>query len=114
MTSHFAVGGDFDGSGIVDDLDFQIWRQHLGETGPIGTLPGDADLNGIVDGTDLLIWNLQFGMPGMPFPGAGSGSLGGGGVAVPEPASIALLATVGMLALRWRDAARSDPAFAHA
>ena len=60
---------------------------------------GDADLNGIVDGTDFLIWNLQFGMPGAPFPGAGSGSLGSGGVAVPEPASIALLATVGMLAL---------------
>jgi hypothetical protein len=97
----FAVGGDFDGSGLVDDLDFQIWRQHFGETGPIGSLPGDADLNGIVDGVDLLVWNLQFGTPGAPFPGAGSGSLGGGGVSVPEPASVALLAAGGMLALAF-------------
>ena len=90
-----AVGGDFDGSGLVDELDLNIWRQHLGEMGAPGTLPGDANGDGVVDGTDFLIWQNQFGTPGMAVPGAGAGSL----AAVPEPASLAMLLGGTLLAL---------------
>ena len=97
-----AVGADFDGSGLVDELDLQIWRQNLGGVGPIG----DANGDGIVDGRDFLIWQMQVGGPGM---GAGSGSgssFGGGTGTVPEPTCIALAACGSLLALALRRRSR--------
>jgi hypothetical protein len=89
-------GADFNGDGIVDDIDLAIWRQNLGGPGPAG----DANGDGIVNGRDFFVWQDQVGTPGMP-PGAGSG----GGVAagtVPEPSSVALAACGGLLALALR------------
>ncbi len=103
-----SLGADFDGNGIVDDLDLSIWRQNFGMMGAVGTLPGDANQDGVVDITDFLIVQSQFGMPGMAVPGGGSGSGslldGSGGLldgtgAVPEPASIALILAGSLLAL---------------
>jgi hypothetical protein len=72
--------GDFDGSGIVDTADFDMWKQRFGNTAP----PlADADNDGDTDGADFLIWQRNFA------PAAGS--------AVPEPASIAI-ASLAMLA----------------
>lgn len=99
-----ALGGDLDGSGLVDDLDFEVWRQNLGNTaGPGIPLAGDADGDGIVDGDDFLVWQAQFGTPGMAVPGAGSGAggLNGGYGAVPEPATAALVLAGSMLALAF-------------
>jgi hypothetical protein len=94
-----AIGADFNGDGIVDDTDLLIWRSNLGNPGG----PGDANGDGIVNGADFLIWQMQVGGPGM---GAGSGAIAGsggiGGGAVPEPASMALLAIGGLLALAFR------------
>jgi T5SS/PEP-CTERM-associated repeat protein len=93
------VGGgpDLNGDGVVDDVDYNIWRQNFGTTGPAG----DANNDGTVDASDYTIWrDACCG----PFPGAGSGSGSGGGFGgtVPEPTSIALLACGGMLALARR------------
>lgn len=88
-----AIGADFDGNGIVDDTDYQIWLNNVGGPGPVG----DANLDGIVNGVDFFIWQTQVGGPGMVVPGAGSGS--GALGTVPEPASSSLLFCGGMLAL---------------
>jgi T5SS/PEP-CTERM-associated repeat protein len=88
-------GADFNGDGIVDEIDLAVWRQNLGGPGPAG----DANGDGIVNGLDFFVWQDQVGTPGMP-PGAGSGGASLG--AVPEPTSLALLASGALLALAWR------------
>jgi len=88
-------GADFNGDGIVDEIDLAVWRQNLGGTGPAG----DANGDGIVNSIDFFVWQDQVGTPGMP-PGAGSGSASFG--AVPEPTSLALLLGGSLLALAWR------------
>jgi hypothetical protein len=88
-------GADFNGDGIVNDIDLAIWRQNLGGPGPAG----DANGDGIVDGRDFFVWQDQVGTPGGP-PGAGSGGGAGdvGAGTVPEPASIALVTCGALLA----------------
>lgn len=87
----FAVGADFNGDGSVDTLDYAIWKQHYGETGPVGDANGDM----MVDALDYTVWRNT------ATPGAGSGGLGGVG-AVPEPSSMLLLVCGAMLALAGR------------
>jgi hypothetical protein len=91
-----ALGADFDGNMIVDEVDLQIWRQNIGGPGPAG----DANGDGIVNGLDFFIWQMQVGGPGMAVPGGGGGGLASG--TVPEPASSLLLAFGGLLALAQR------------
>lgn len=96
-------GPDLNGDGQVNDFDLQIWRQNFGTAGPAGDVNGD----GIVDAADFtLIRDVCCG----PFPGSGAGSIdwgladlnqGGGAGVVPEPASGALLALAGLLALTF-------------
>jgi T5SS/PEP-CTERM-associated repeat protein len=97
-----AVGGDFDGDGIVDELDFNVWKQNFGKTGVPGTLPGDANHDGVVDGVDFIIFQNQFGGPPMAVPGAGAGGLAGANATVPEPESLALVLGGAVLALAVR------------
>lgn len=68
---------DFDGDGDVDGADFLTWQRGLG-AGTQST--GDANNNGTVDNADLDIWKAQFG----------TAEVAAG--AVPEPATLALLA----------------------
>jgi hypothetical protein len=102
-----AIGADFNGDGIVNDLDRLIWEQNVGGTGPVG----DANGDGIVNGADLFILISQLGGPGMPVPGGGGIAAGGGGLAgsgsVPEPASVALLLGGALLALARRRSRRA-------
>jgi hypothetical protein len=89
-------GADFNGDGIVDDADLNIIRQNLGNPGGLG----DANNDGIVNGQDLFIWQMQAGGPGMAVPGAGAGSGSGAfSAAVPEPSSLVLSLSGGLLAL---------------
>lgn len=76
---------DFDGSGFVDGNDFLIWQRNFG----LGLIQseGDADGDMDVDNNDLIIWQNQYGSPPLSAVAA----------AVPEPASLALLALVGLL-----------------
>jgi hypothetical protein len=72
------IPGDFDGDGKVDGLDLEVWK------GAFATHTAGADANGDgdSDGDDFLVWqqNLGTGVPS------------GGSAAVPEPASLGLIA----------------------
>lgn len=76
------LAGDFDEDGAVDGDDLTRWRTNYG----IGTThtTGDADADGDADGADFLIWQRQVGLSNSAIAAA----------AVPEPATIALMATV--------------------
>lgn len=86
--------GDFDGDNDVDGADFLIWQRGLGLTGQPDATTGDADDDGDVDANDLALWKSHFGGP------PAVAAIG----AVPEPASLALLAGGGLAiaAIRWR------------
>ena len=72
-----ADDADFNGDGEIDGADFLVWQRGLG-AGTQST--GDANHNSMVDGADLDIWKTQLGTSGVA---AG---------AVPEPATLAMLA----------------------
>ena len=72
--------------GIVDAVDYTVWRNTFGQSRPKGT-DADHDYSGVVDAADYLIWKENYG--GTP---AGSGGLASFGV--PEPASGIMLLAV--------------------
>ncbi|MCH7752060.1 MAG: hypothetical protein IH898_07900, partial [Planctomycetes bacterium] len=80
--AHGLFSADFDGNGIVDGLDLQIWEGAYGLT-----VAGDADGDGDSDGQDFLVWQRQF-QAAAPIAAA-----------VPEPKSLvaALLALTAVL-----------------
>jgi T5SS/PEP-CTERM-associated repeat protein len=94
-----AVGADVNGDGIVDDLDLAIIRSNLGISMGASILQGDANGDGEVNGLDLFVWQMQVGGMGMPVPGGGAGAGSGTSGTVPEPTSLALLLSGGLLAL---------------
>ncbi len=100
--------GDFNRDLIVDASDYTVWRNEFGST----TSPfADGNFDGTVDAADYTVWRDHFGES---LVGAGFGALlgqsGGGSTSggtfvvgvVPEPGSVvlALLASLGLLALR--------------
>jgi hypothetical protein len=92
-----ALTGDFNGDGAVDAADYVVWRMLSGQMG-IG-LAADSNFDGVVDFIDYLAWRSNYGQS---VPGAGSG----GGFAVPEPASV-LLVALALLILQPNRARRS-------
>jgi T5SS/PEP-CTERM-associated repeat protein len=95
-----AIAPDFNGDGVVDLKDFAIWQAHVGIMSGASVLDGDADGDGDVDGADFLKWQRNVGKA-MPWTGSGSGSGSSSQLsAVPEPASLMLLAC-GSLALAF-------------
>jgi T5SS/PEP-CTERM-associated repeat protein len=93
-----AVGPDFNGDGVIDLLDFQIWKDNVGLTSGATVLQGDADGDGDVDGADFLFWQRNFGKPApWSSPGIGSGSFLDSNV-VPEPTSLVILLSAASLA----------------
>jgi hypothetical protein len=56
-----APSADFDGSGLIDGLDFLQWQRGFG-TGTVNA-DGDADHDEDVDGDDLVVWENQYGQP---------------------------------------------------
>jgi hypothetical protein len=71
---------DFDLDGDVDGDDFLLWQSSFGPSAL-----GDADADGDTDGDDFLVWQTQFG-----------NASGGAGTAIPEPASLAMLASIAL------------------
>jgi hypothetical protein len=89
------LDADFDGDGDIDGDDFLTWQRGVG--GPnVTNADGNADGDADVDGDDLAVWKTQFGAT------PATASVG----AVPEPASLALLAAgAGALLFRRRESA---------
>jgi hypothetical protein len=94
-----AQGPDFNGDGLVDGLDLNVWLANVGITSGASVVQGDADADGDVDGDDFLFWQRNVGRP-MPWTGAGSGS--GGEVGVPEPTGLVLLLIGAVFSLGYR------------
>ncbi len=79
------VPGDYNGNGVVDMADYVLWRNG-------GPLQNEGASPGVVDSADYDFWRAHFGNH------AGSGSSLGGGTAVPEPGSVALV-VLGLLSV---------------
>ncbi len=82
-----ALPGDANGDGTVDDRDLNVVLAHWGDAG--GWAQGDFDASGVIDDRDLSVLLSHWG--------------DGAAAAIPEPASLALVAG-GLLALRRRRA----------
>ncbi|TWT30192.1 Cytochrome c551 peroxidase precursor [Posidoniimonas corsicana] len=78
-----SLPGDYDGSGVVDQDDYLLWRDQFGATGD-NWADGNAD--GMVDAADYTLWRDNLGASWEDFT-PGSASSG----AVPEPVAIAVL-----------------------
>jgi hypothetical protein len=89
ITPFVALSGDFNHNGQVDAADYAVWRNTLGST---SDLRADGDGNLVVDQQDYLLWKSNFGASG-----SGSNTL-----AVPEPATIALLCFLSSFILHRR------------
>jgi hypothetical protein len=83
------VPGDYNNNGVVDAADYVLWRKG-------GPLQNEVDTPGTVNAADYTEWRARFGNP------PGSGSVLGGGTAVPEPTSIGLVMLMGLMATSSR------------
>jgi len=72
--------GDFNSDGVVDAMDYALWRDSLGQVGDL--LPADGNRDGTVNALDYDLWRTGFGGA---FPGAI------GTAQTPEPSSLAIL-----------------------
>ncbi|MHC4562870.1 MAG: dockerin type I domain-containing protein [Planctomycetota bacterium] len=86
--------GDFNLDGYVDGTDLAILKASFGLSG-LGYAAGNANADDFVNGTDLAIFKATFGFSGTPDDG-------GNPPAVPEPATLSLLALGGLAVLRRR------------
>lgn len=105
VAKQFAIDGDYNSDGTVDDQDYVVWRQSLGS---MTTLNADGNLNGVIDIGDYNIWRSNFGqtLPGMSSLFADGASLSPAGIAVPEPTTAILVLLSALAALIPRAAAR--------
>lgn len=78
------VSADFNGDGVVDAVDYTVWRNTLGMTELEPFALGDADGNGTVNTLDYDIWKSQYGDI---IVGAGIGAIAYG---VPEPSAVSI------------------------
>jgi hypothetical protein len=87
--SSFALPGDYNHNGTVDQADYTVWQQNIGNTNSAA----DGNQNGVVDAGDYIIWRKNLGktLPGTP---AGSGAAA---LAIPEPTAAALCMTAFVL-----------------
>ena len=92
-----ALPGDYDGNGIVEQADYNVWRANFGDT---SSLAADGNGNHIVDSADYVIWRNSIGLTWQSL-GTGAGSQL---PAVPEPSAVTLagLASACGLLLRRR------------
>ena len=82
--------GDYSRNGVVDAVDYIVWRKTLGQRG--SGLAANGDRSGAIDAGDDDVWHTNFGQVA-PFPGAPALPRTG----VPEPATWVLLAFASIL-----------------
>jgi hypothetical protein len=76
-----SLAGDYDGNGVVNGLDLDVWQDQIGD--PVGAAPNaDGNDDGQIDGQDFLIWQR----------GLGGSSVSTAANSVPEPATAVLVA----------------------
>jgi len=46
--------GDYDGNGIINNQDFNLWKQNVNDINTY--IPADADGNGIINNLDFNLW----------------------------------------------------------
>ncbi|QDT68757.1 hypothetical protein MalM25_16820 [Planctomycetes bacterium MalM25] len=88
-----AVGGDFNGDGIVNAADYTVWRDHLGAD-ESSLAPGTGDGSGTVDQGDYALWTAYFGGANSITPLSFS--------TIPEPTSLCFCGLTLMLATSRR------------
>lgn len=54
---YFMSSGDFDGNGIINSLDFNLWKQEGAAVNSYS--PADADGNGIINSLDFNLWKAN-------------------------------------------------------
>jgi hypothetical protein len=96
--TYTATEGDANLDGSIDGLDYNAWL--FGNAANPTWYEGDFNDDDGQDGLDYNIWLFSDGLPGIP-GGGGAGAQGG---AVPEPASVALVALGALMVtgLRFR------------
>lgn len=75
-----ALAGDYNADGLVDALDYTVYRDTLGDSVTPGS-GADGNGNGVIDAGDRTVWSDNYGA-----------SNASAGVSVPEPSSLAMLA----------------------
>ncbi len=89
----FALPGDYDNSGVVNEVDYTLWTQQYGSIG--ARLAADGNADGRVDAADYTVWRDNLGTT---FHSAASS------VAIPEPTTAVLLLIASSVAVgRQRD-----------
>jgi hypothetical protein len=58
IVTELTVSGDYFVDGVVNQMDYTVWRQNYGST---TMLDADGNLNGIVDTADYAIWRKNLG-----------------------------------------------------
>jgi len=58
IVTELTLSGDYFVDGVVNQLDYSVWRQNFGST---TLLDADGNLNGIVDTADYAIWRKNVG-----------------------------------------------------
>jgi hypothetical protein len=86
VTNSMPLLGDFNKDRVVDAADYTVWRDSLNATGYHLAADGNGDAK--VDAADYDVWRSNFGKVW--------GAAGAGALSVPEPASAALFAFVGL------------------
>jgi autotransporter-associated beta strand protein len=79
------IAGDFNGDGVVNQVDLSAWEQGFGMAGGAVASNGDGDADGDVDGSDFLVWQQNLGQGSAP-----------GVAAIPEPETLLLAVAAGL------------------
>lgn len=88
--------GDYNLDGVVNAADYTVWRDQRGAEGLMLSADGNAD--GVVNGADHAVWAANYGL-----------IVGPPAAAIPEPATLCLLAgTLGGLGARRLATGRCD------
>ncbi|MEX2092765.1 MAG: chitobiase/beta-hexosaminidase C-terminal domain-containing protein, partial [Pirellulales bacterium] len=72
--STVTLAGDYNGSGLVDQNDYDIWKSNFGATVLAGS-GADGNANGVVDAADYSVWRDHLGATLSSGAGAGAAAL---------------------------------------
>ncbi len=90
VVTELTVSGDYFVDGVVNQLDYGVWRQGFGST---TMLDADGNLDGIVNAADYIVWRNNLGLSRQARSARGAAMPSLSPAAVPEPSVVALLAT---------------------